>query len=1137
MSHSPSSRSAVLALWLGYVGFVIYGSLVPLDFRPLPLDKAWGLFQQTRMFNLGIESRADWIANGVLYVPVGFLTAWLFGSPSMHSNSVMAFRTGRLILAGLFCVSLALAVEFSQLFFPPRTVSLNDLLAEVIGSGIGLIAASLSPGWIGKLLHAHRFDTSRLFWHIVEVFLVAYVAYSLFPYDVLVSLDELTQKIRGGNWGWWLAGESPLSLHDCFKLCAEVMLTLPFGIYLGYRLAANHDESNRPDGIRHSEPGPESSDALLDSGFRWKDVAPRGSRYTSQIVLAAALGAFLGFVLELAQFFTATGVSQGLSIITRLAGTSAGFVLWQRRAAFTPDRIAILLRRYALPLSALYLAMLILANGWFSFRWRDIEFAALQLAETKFLPFYYHYYTTEASALFSLASALLMYLPVGIMTWANRGAPASALWLSAVLALIVEAGKLFLQGIHPDPTNILLAGCSAWFGAIGPQWLTDAANRGKNVTADYPSARAAMRRNDDSAPDQPPVGDVPAGQIFPSGGSGASENKFAFLAMLAVLAICAYRAWTFPAIPAILVALLATCALTVWRHPTRAFFLIPLALPILDLAPWSGRFYFDEFDLLVLTCLAVGYARVPALARPALGDPALFACLTLVAASLLVSTAIALWPWQAPGENAFTNYFSPYNALRIGKGALWAFLAIGLMRRMQAHGLNVIRPWAQGMTGGLALTVAVIIWERITFSSLFDFASDYRVTGPISAMHVGGAYIECFLAAAAPFLLLLMLQTQSWTNRVIGLCLLLATTYALMVTYSRGGYAAFAISIGLFLFFAVVGLRQTNRNGLLAGLLILLAISAAVPVLTGQFAQQRLARIAQDFDTRKTHWRDVLDLRTPDLTTSLFGMGLGRFPETRYVLGSEKARTGSYQLRTENGNTYLRLTAGRPLYIEQIVPVEPRKRYTLKLNVRSPVSGTIGLSLCEKWQLTSFECRWINIAIPAAGDDWSRIELPVDTLHLRPSPWYARKPVKLSLHTPGGISRQVDFDNIRLEPKNGGSLLQNGDFESLMDHWFFASDNHLEWHAHSLAVTVLFDLGWIGILAFVAFFATMLRPLVTRSWSGSLNAAAICAALISFSIVGLFDTLIDAPRFLFLLAILGPITNTACETTSCRRSA
>ncbi|WP_153110270.1 VanZ family protein [Propionivibrio limicola] len=1081
MPFIPSSRSALLAFWLGYVAFIIYGSFIPFNFRPLPLDGAWAMFEQTPMLKLGIESRADWIANGVLYAPVGFLTAWLFASPLENGREgfVVAFHPGRVLLAGLFCIGLALGVEFTQLFFPPRTVSLNDLLAEAIGSGIGLIAASLSPAWIGKFLHAHRFDPERIFWHLVEAFLVAYVAFSLFPYDVLVSLDELTQKAKGTTWGVWLAGEAPLDLQSYFKLCAEVVLTLPFGIYIGHRLARGHEESKQPDGIRHS-------------GFRRNDVA--------SLAQAAVWGALLGIALELTQFFIATGVTQGMSVLTRMIGTAAGLALWQRRSVFTPDRLALTLRRHALPLTVLYIAALLLANGWFSYRWRGIEFAAAQLTDLRFLPFYYHYYTTEARALFSLASVILMYLPVGILTWANRRTPVFALWLSVLLAGIVETGKLFLQGTHPDPTNIPVAGVFAWLAVLGADKLSNAAN--PPPTPNVVSENSA-----------PPSGHQPGGK--------ASGNKLAYFGMLAILTFCAYRAATFPVAPVIISLILAASAFTVWHRPAIAFLLIPLALPVFDLAPWSGRFYFDEFDFLVLTCLAVGYARVAPPPKNTRRDPMLVVCLTLGGLSLILSTAIALFPWPASNENAFVSYFSPFNALRIVKGALWAFLGFGLIRRLQADGQDVMRPWALGMTGGLALTVAVVIWERLTFAGLFDFASDYRVTGPFSAMHVGGAYVEGFIVVATPFLLLLIMQTTSRINRLLGFFLLLATAYALMVTYSRGGYAAFAVALAVFLCFATIRSGQPRR-GILAVAVSTIVLTVAIPVLNGEFARQRLASVGHDFGIRKAHWVDALAIRSSDWRTTLFGMGIGRFPGNHYLFSREQNRTGTYRLQTENGNTFLRLAGGSALYVEQVVAVDPQQSYRLKMDVRGePPPEKITVSLCEKWMLTSFRCVWKTLAIPQNGNDWNDLQTNIATGILGTAPWYAARPVKLTLHTPPSPASHYDIDNIRLETNQGENLLRNGNFATTLDRWFFTVDDHLPWHTKNLPLAIFFDLGWFGLAALGGFALLAIARAANRAWQGDLPATAALSAFTAFLVVGLFDTLVDAPRFLFLFILLG----------------
>ena len=120
------TQTAIFPWWLLYVCFVIYGSLVPLEYQPIPWDQAWLQFKNIQLLNIGAQGRADWVANGVLYIPVGFLTV------------SMLLRAGKwkvlaLIGALLFGFALALAVEFTQIAFPARTVSLNDVFAEFVG--------------------------------------------------------------------------------------------------------------------------------------------------------------------------------------------------------------------------------------------------------------------------------------------------------------------------------------------------------------------------------------------------------------------------------------------------------------------------------------------------------------------------------------------------------------------------------------------------------------------------------------------------------------------------------------------------------------------------------------------------------------------------------------------------------------------------------------------------------------------------------------------------------------------------------------------------------------------------------------------------------------------------------------------
>ena len=1057
-------HSLTFSIWFGYVLFVVYGSLVPLDFNWMPFDQAWQVFQHIQLLKLGIESRADWIANGVLYVPLGFLTAYLLLQKYSETN-----RTHFIFLAGLFSIVLAVCIEFTQIYFPPRSVSLNDLLAESIGSFIGLMLATKYSDWFNNLLQAGFSDPRRLTLRLVEAYLIAYVAFSFFPYDLLLSGIELENKIRSDSWGWLLAGgDNSANIVISLKSLSEIALTLPFGLMLGYR----------------------------------------SLRQSSNFKQAILLGVLLGGVIEIGQFFTASGVSQGISVLTRVAGICGGVAFWRHRTNWSPERIAALIQRFALPLGSVYLLILLYVNGWFSHRWNGLDFALSKWDELHFMPFYYHYFTTEAKALFSLASVCLMYLPIGLLSWSNRDLPPRAFFFALLTASLVETGKLFLQGMRPDPTNIVLGAFASWGMVHLAYQLTKAA--GTSPATEIAVVQTVQSPMSDHSMSPTPIAAKP-------------EKRWITHAMfLPLLAFTGYWAATFPTQPVLLCMFLTACGAIIWHRPALLIAIITAALPVFDLAPWSGRFYLDEFDLLLIVSISIGYIRTSPVPRKRWHADTFFVFVSsLVAISFAVSAMRGLFPWQTLDANAFTNYYSPFNALRISKGVLFAFLIYGLLRRMIAVEIDVKRPLTLGMVTGLALTDIVILWERITFGSLLDFVSDYRVTGPFSSMHTGGAYIECFLAVATPFLILLILQTRNLATRLFGVLLLPATTYALMVTFSRNGYLAFAIALAIVLFFALFESGRWQRRSIFVAVLTSTILAVAIPVITGQFAQERLATSGKDFAVRKAHWKDALNTRSPDWLTSIFGMGLGRYPESHYLFGGEGSHTGTYQLKKEGKNSFVRLGGGDPIYLEQIVTIEPNRKNLLKLDLRSSApNGKVSVSLCEKWMLTSFNCVHATVNASNETDTWSSQLLSLPTGSLGNSPWYATKPVKLGLHSPPDKSH-IDIDNVRLETTRGENLLLNSDFSKEMDHWFFSADNHLQWHTKSLPVAILFDQGWFGLIALGMFSILAVKRAVLRAWKGNLSAASILAAFCAFLVVGLFDTLIDAPRFLFLFLLLG----------------
>ena len=1075
-----SRARLALAAWLAWTAFVVYGSLLPFDFRPLPLDRAWALFSQAPFLALGVESRADWIANAVLYVPVGFLTATVLLRALGPAARAAAFG-----LAALWCAALAGGVEFVQLYFPPRTVSLNDLLAEAIGSGLGIALAPFLLPWLRRWQLSWSRGGPQQLSMLLPAYVVAYPALCLFPYDLLLSAAEFSAKLASDDWGWWLADSGPRPVLAALQLALEVGLALPFGWLL-----ARHRTVQR---------------------LGWPALA--------------LAGGLLGLGIEVGQFMIASGISQGASVLTRSAGVLLGALLWRERRRFSLQQLAHHMRRQALPVLLLHGLLLAVVTGWFVRPWQGLDYAQAQWQALRLMPFYYHYYTTEALALFSLGSVVVMYLPVAVLGWSLRWSTATAAIVAGLIGLVMESSKLFLGGTHPDPTNALIALASVAALWHGLAWLD--VLPAPPQQPDRPAPRAAMLApRVDGAPATESVAADAALAGRPAGQGRAAALRVArALALALALALAVWSAQRLPlfALPVLL--LLLVCAGVVWQRPVLALALVPAALPVLDLAPWTGRFYWDEFDLLCLVCWAVAMFRSPPPASRSARWDGLTLAFAALALSLLIGTVRGGWPWQWPDENSFIGYYGGYNALRIVKGALVAGCFISLFRRLAPLAHERQRLLAVGMNSGLALAVALILWERNAFVGWLDFATDYRVTGPFSAMHKGGAYIECYLAVASAFAATTALQARDWLTRLTSAGLLLGAAYALMVTFSRNGYAAFALMLLLVLGLGALRTLPAGRasaatrlpSWAVAAALLALVAGLAWPIVGGPFARQRLAQAGHDLSVRQAHWADALAQRDAGWATTLFGMGLGRFPESHFWRSQEARRAASFQLMAEGDQRYLRLGSGAPIYVEQIVDLARDTDYRVRARLRANVpGGTLSVTLCQKWLLSSMSCSAVTLASGATAGVWQTVEAQLPARGLTAQPWFAYRPLKLSLVTPAqGLA--MDIADVELTADAGASVLANGDFSAGLDRWFFATDVDPPWHIHSLPVALLFDLGWFGVLAWTVLVALVLVRGAHAAWQGSPTALAALAAVLAFGVSGSLNTLIDAPRFLFLL--------------------
>ncbi|MHB1186294.1 hypothetical protein [Thiobacillus sp.] len=561
---------------------------------------------------------------------------------------------------------------------------------------------------------------------------------------------------------------------------------------------------------------------------------------------------------------------------------------------------------------------------------------------------------------------------------------------------------------------------------------------------------------------------------------------------------------------------LALYGIALWRWPWAWLIIVPAALPLLDLAPWTGRFFWDEFDLLMLATLAValwqGRFRLSAWAVPKLG-----VLLGLFVLFWGVSLMVGLFPLQPLDANAFSAYWSHYNSLRLGKGLLWGLVIYGLYRS-RPDDANAFIKLSIGMALGVLGVSLWALWEQALFAGAATTA-DYRVTAGFSSMHTGGGHFEAYLVIALPFVWGLFFSLRNSLCRALAGAGFLLGAYAMFTTVARGGVVALGVALLILILGTWLARRKqsSRRTGLAApmamGVLTLVVMVAGV---SSVFWKQRLEQTGADAGIRFRHWADVLSMRDSGVMAALFGQGLGSLPATN-LASQLPDKAGSYRYASEGGNTYLALNSAGTLYMAQRVAPHPAETLRLEISVRAPLTQAgLEASLCEKILFNSRQCQWLKVKVKTGGQEWQRHTQTFSSGEVGAGNLLTRRPVQFSLYNPApGTVAQVD--NVRLLDERGQNLLRNGDFSQGGDFWFFKSGDHLFWHAKNLWVHLLFEQGWLEVMLFSLIMILALVRLMRAVGQGGLEATVLLAALGAWAIVGMVDSLVDAPRLALLV--------------------
>ena len=260
--QESTSRGLLVALAAVCTVAIVYGSLLPLEYKPLEFEAALERFRQIPFLALGIGRRADWVANGLLFLPFGFLWA----TAALTQASGVAARIGVAVAVTAVGMVLAVAVEFVQAYFPIRTMSQNDIVAEWIGTAVGAaLAAAIGP-WLWNLAcRAFTTPPPKNLWLLGGLYAAGLALYSIMPLDLVLSLDELLEKVQEGKIGV-LPAAGDLASH-----VASFAAFVPIGI-LG--------------GLRRERSTSAASGASAASGFGWGLAWGIAAAFTVEVLQA-----------------------------------------------------------------------------------------------------------------------------------------------------------------------------------------------------------------------------------------------------------------------------------------------------------------------------------------------------------------------------------------------------------------------------------------------------------------------------------------------------------------------------------------------------------------------------------------------------------------------------------------------------------------------------------------------------------------------------------------------------------------------------------------------------------------------------------------------------------------------------------
>ena len=415
-------RNHYIALSALYALGVVYSSLmlgpIGLHYVPISFAEAWQRFTHIGFVSHASNQRADWVGNLMMAVPFTYLL-----NSAIHFGWEWPRRAAAIALTLAIALLFILVVKYAQLFFPPRTVTLNYITAQSLGAGLGVVLYQLSHTRLYPRL-VHLFDNGDGLTIVLGAYTVWLIGYFLMPFDFVRSLGDLAARalqltsILGST-----PGEGRSGTYQTLVIIADTLSTVPVGMFL----------------------------------------AVTGRNRSRSGLILRALGLMVG--VTFLQLFVLGADPFLVALIYRTLGAVLGVLFMQSIKGRDLRKRHYYFSRYLPFAFPVYVLLVMFVSGLLTSQWGTLDEGVNALEPRQFLPFWNFYIVSKARAAESFVVEFLMFVPIGVMVWLRRGFWSSGAAFSGFVAfglsMMMELGRMMKPGLRPDFSDPIIAALGA----------------------------------------------------------------------------------------------------------------------------------------------------------------------------------------------------------------------------------------------------------------------------------------------------------------------------------------------------------------------------------------------------------------------------------------------------------------------------------------------------------------------------------------------------------------------------------------------------------------------------------------------------------------------------------------------------